>query len=59
MTISTNCRVCGEPVDLDIAHNPHELDCAAAKQLRAVCTCDQWVHPTCCWECRRRSLEGS
>jgi hypothetical protein len=45
------CSVCGEPVDLEVAHNPHEEDCPAAKKLRATCTCDQWVHPQCCWQC--------
>jgi hypothetical protein len=45
------CSVCGEPVDLEVAHNPHAEDCPARQQLRAVCECDIWVHPECCPEC--------
>jgi hypothetical protein len=45
------CPACGQPVDPDVAHNPHDPNCPARKHLRAVCVCDQWVHPECCWEC--------
>jgi hypothetical protein len=61
----TRCAVCGEPVDPDVAHMPHEPDCPVpalrgrvpgageARDALAACQCAAYVHPECCWECER------
>ena len=52
MVDTVPCDVCGEPVHLEDAHNPHDPDCPATNAIRVGCTCDRWVHPDCCQECR-------
>jgi hypothetical protein len=49
------CSACGEPVDVEAAHNPHAEDCPARQNVRAVCECYEWVHPDCIGSAEGRS----
>lgn len=43
------CSACGEPIEPDAEHYPHEEDCAAG--VAGWCACHQPVHPECCPSC--------
>jgi hypothetical protein len=47
------CSVCGELVDLEVAHFPHEPDCPnRIVGVQVDCDCDLVAHPQCCPECQ-------
>lgn len=59
ITVTTpahTCAACGQPIEPDTEHYPHEPDCPAPSSGR--CACDRVTHPECCPLCTGADRRG-